>query len=261
MEYAGISPGNGVSFIGIRTDHDAAVDGRVVRRGAHARLPPPPFPGAARTGAMLLVAIVGVVAVGVVLGRLLVGPLGTWLARDVDGPARTASIDHANSTVSDVAHRVSPLGNAVITGFVAAVIAAGWYARTRNRRPALVLIATFTGAAVVTLLVKYGVHRSPAYGPTTPLRPGAFPSGHTLFALAVFGTLAVLLVRATRLPGVVRWLAAVALLMVPLAVGFARVYLLDHYLSDVVGSLILGTLLIAGVVTVLARVDGPLRPG
>ena len=43
------------------------------------------------------------------------------------------------------------------------------------------------------------------------------------------------------------------LVAVPFAVGLARVYLLDHYASDVIGSVVLGVVLIAALVVASPR--------
>jgi undecaprenyl-diphosphatase len=204
---------------------------------------------------LLAVTVLTVAAVGLLLGRLVVGPLEGPVSRDIDTPARSLSLDHPNPSIDRVAADVSTLGNATVSGTVGVAAAALWWLRTRNARPALILFATFTGALVVAVLVKFGVHRSPASGPTRSLS-GTFPSGHTLFAVAVYGTLAILFMRATRLPVALRMIVTLLLVVIPIAVGWARVYRLDHYLSDVLASVVLGMALVAGVLAVIP----PVRP-
>lgn len=198
----------------------------------------------ARVLVRVAAAIIGVAAFGVFLGRLVVGPLSSWVTHSLDTPARTFSLDHSNTWLTRLAEDVSPLGSAAVTGAVAIVVALVWWYRTRNVRPALVLAMTFVGALVVALMVKYGVHRSPASGPTPRFSPGTFPSGHTLFATAVYGSVAVLLLRARGLAPL-RALLGLLLVALPLAVGGARTYLLVHFASDVVGGIVLGMALIA----------------
>jgi undecaprenyl-diphosphatase len=200
-----------------------------------------------------VVAVFGIALFGVFLGRLVVGPLASWVTRDVDTPARLFSLHHENSALTTGAKRISPAGSAWVAGSVAAVVAVGWWLRTRNPRPAIVLGTAFLGAAVVTLAVKYGVHRSPASHPTPRFSPGTFPSGHTLFALSVYGTIAVLIVDGKGRARPLRAAAAVAFVGVTVAVACGRVYLLDHYFSDVVGGLVLGVALIAASVGIVGR--------
>ena len=154
--------------------------------------------------------------------------------------------------------RVSPFGSVRGAGSVVAVVALAWWLCTRNARPALALVMAFVGALAVTFAVKYGVHRSPQSGVTSRFTPGTFPSGHTLVALAVYGTLAVLIVRANVRARLLRsLLAALALLGLAIAVAGGRVYLLDHYLSDVIGSFILGVALIVASVGIVDSRPSP----
>ena len=207
----------------------------------------------AKTCGRLAVAVFGIALFGVLLGRLVVGPLASWVTRDVDAPARLFSLHHENATLTASAERISTAGSAWVAGSVAAVVALGWWRRTRNMRPAVVLVTAFLGAAVVTAAVKFGVHRSPASGPTPRFSPGSFPSGHTLFALAVYGTIAVLIVDGKGRARSLRAASALAFVGVTVAVACGRVYLLDHYLSDVVGSLVLGVALIAASFGIVGR--------
>ncbi len=207
-----------------------------------------------RAAVLLGGAIFGVASLGVFLGRLVVGPLATWLDHDVDGPTRRFALDHTNTTVANAAQHVTTLGTITATGAVAVVAGLLWLWRTRTIRPAIVVVAAFVSAAAVTLLVKYGVHRSPMSGPTPRFSAGTFPSGHTLFAMSVYGSIAVLLVRA-RGSRVLRAAGVVVVVAVIAAIGIARVYLLDHYASDVVGSVILGAVLVAAVAVIV----GPRR--
>lgn len=200
----------------------------------------------------LAIALFVIALFGVLLGRLVVGPLASWVTRDVDTPARTLSIHHENSALTAGSKGVDPAGSAGVVGGVAAVFGLAWWIRTRNPRRPIVLGTAFVGAALVAFAVKYGVHRSPASHATPRLSAGTFPSGHALFALAVYGTIAVLIVGKGRARPL-RVGAALVLVGVSFAVAFSRVYLLDHYLSDVVGALILGAAIIAASVAIIGR--------
>jgi undecaprenyl-diphosphatase len=89
-------------------------------------------------------------------------------------------------------------------------------------------------------------------GPTPRFTPGTFPSGHTLFAVAVYGSVAFLVARANGWR-VVRAVVVAMLVAVIVAIGLARIYLLDHYASDVLGSLVLGVALICAQWVILGR--------
>ncbi len=198
----------------------------------------------------LVAALVVIAAVGDLLGHLITGPLSEWVYREIDAPARSFSTAHSSAGLIRASRRLGSLGTVGFTGLVAAVAGGGWWVRTRTLRPARCLVSAFAGAGFLTVVVKYAVNRTPASGPLPSFSAGTFPSGHELFALSVYGTLAVLAVRSGG-PWPVRWPPAVLLAVLAAGIGLARVYLLDHFLSDVVGSVVLGVAWIAVVAAVL----------
>jgi membrane-associated phospholipid phosphatase len=84
----------------------------------------------------------------------------------------------------------------------------------------------------------------------------AFPSGHSLRAMAVFGAIALITHRMTtaRAARIAAWSVAG---LATLAVGFSRVYLGVHWLSDVVAGFVLGGAWLAFAAGVILRRDGP----
>ncbi|MET1001565.1 MAG: phosphatase PAP2 family protein [Acidimicrobiia bacterium] len=196
------------------------------------------MPGARRI-ALLAAAAFAITLAGVFLGLLVRGPLSAWIDRDVDHPARSFSESHNNETAVSLSRRLDDLGEARVTGAIAVVAGAVLWGRRRTPRPALLLASGFVGAAFITVVVKRAVSRQPASGPIPGFSPGTFPSGHTLFALTVYGCLAVLVLRSGA-PALVRWATASVLLGISVAIGLTRVYLLDHFLTDVLGSILLG---------------------
>jgi undecaprenyl-diphosphatase len=202
--------------------------------------------------------LAAIALLGVGLGRLVTGPLAHAVARLLDSPARRFSESHARPPWHRLLADVSVLGTAWVTGAVAAV--GGGLLAIRRRSPVLAgqLVAAFVGAAFLTVTVKIGVHRYPASGEVPDLTSGTFPSGHALFAATVYGTFAVVLAR-SRLRTILRAAGAAACVALALLVGWTRVYLLDHYLSDVVGSVVLGALWVAVVAVAadrISRADG-----
>lgn len=118
--------------------------------------------------------------------------------------------------------------------FVAAVVAIAAFLLTGWKRGAAWLALSLLGATVLSLSLKYGFHR-PRPVPFFGVAPHSysFPSGHSLFSLCFYGTLAGLInarVRSLWLRIVV-WGAAAVLVI---AIGLSRIYLGVHYPSDVV---------------------------
>jgi membrane-associated phospholipid phosphatase len=98
------------------------------------------------------------------------------------------------------------------------------------------------------------VHRLDGAPPTS-----SFPSGHTGAAVAIYGSLAVLLVlRSTRRGWI--WPPAFVLALLPVAVGAARLYRGMHYPTDVLAGALNGLLwLLLALSTLLPRRPSPPR--
>jgi membrane-associated phospholipid phosphatase len=128
-----------------------------------------------------------------------------------------------------------PIVFRVVTTAVAVLLF--WQGR---RRLAIWTLVTIWGAALLGQLLKIGVGRArPDLVEAVATAPGrSFPSGHALTSTV---GCAVLLLLVTPLLGR-RWRAvAIAVaVVVPLVVGFSRVGLGVHYLSDVVAGELLG---------------------
>jgi uncharacterized membrane protein YdjX (TVP38/TMEM64 family)/membrane-associated phospholipid phosphatase len=110
-------------------------------------------------------------------------------------------------------------------------------ARLRERYWMLTLALAVGGAMLLNLLLKAAYERLRPHfeHPLLVLDTYSFPSGHTAAAVAFYGVLAAFLVsrfydKPRRVASVVGAIAVVAL------VGFSRIYLGAHYLSDVVAA-------------------------
>lgn len=120
-----------------------------------------------------------------------------------------------------------------------AVGAFGLYLLWR-RRPywlAALCLSVFGGMLLNTLL-KYAFHRLRPHfdDPILTLTSYSFPSGHTMMATVLYGILAAFLMAQTRQW---RWRIVVILTtsLLIVLVGFTRIYLGVHYLSDVLGAI------------------------
>jgi membrane-associated phospholipid phosphatase len=127
----------------------------------------------------------------------------------------------------------SLLGATVITLAVGAYL---WFKRLRAW--VLILMLAVFGGMLLNLILKYAfVRQRPHPGdPLLTLTTYSFPSGHTLVATVFYGTVCALVVsRAQNW----RWrLAAFAVAgFMILLVGFSRIYLGAHYLSDVLAAI------------------------
>lgn len=122
----------------------------------------------------------------------------------------------------------------------------GWIATGSVRWFALAALC-FAGAFCSVAILKPLIDRPrPTVGVLIPPDNSSFPSGHAVYSTALFGAFiyASGCLRARR----ARLLAAVAAGACVAIVGFSRVYLGEHWPSDVVAGIAIGIAVVAGAV-------------
>ena len=106
------------------------------------------------------------------------------------------------------------------------------------------------GGALINLAVKQAIHRHrPVFqDPIATLTSYSFPSGHTMGSMLCYGLIAIVVVTNVR-----SWSAKVAAVigaaLIITLIGFSRIYLGLHYLSDVLGAMAAGAAWLALCVT------------
>jgi undecaprenyl-diphosphatase len=198
-----------------------------------------------RLALVLLVSLPAAVFVGL----LVLAVESTWtplhdVDRSVANSLHAQALDHPALVHAMVL--VSDFGSPTVMRVGAALLVIVLWLR-RARRLALWAAATMISGAVIDEVLKTVVDRArPVFTHPVATAPGAsFPSGHAF--TATLGAGVVLLVVLPLLP---RWGRAVAWLLavlVPLAVGYSRIALGVHWISDVVGGWLLGIGLLAGM--------------
>jgi undecaprenyl-diphosphatase len=138
-------------------------------------------------------------------------------------------------------------------GFLVLLLA--WRKRLFWRDFFLYVVAV-AGTSGITLFFKYVIGR-----PRQQLVPAlekapfhSFPSGHTVFALVIYGYLAhLILSRIDSPPRWLVWLIYGSAVLIALLVGLSRIYLAAHYPTDVVAGLIIGVPWLLAVVALHNR--------
>lgn len=123
---------------------------------------------------------------------------------------------------------------------VLSTIAAALMWRARQRRLALFTVVTVWGAGLIGSLTKLlvGRARPPVAMRLVHANGASFPSGHALTSSVALALLVVLAWPRVSRPWAVA--LAVGAALVAAAVGFSRMALDVHYLSDIVGAWLLG---------------------
>lgn len=118
-------------------------------------------------------------------------------------------------------------------------------------------LMAFAGTGIVKL-VKVVIDRPrPVFeDPLVREMSRSFPSGHAAGAMLIFGTLLVLLTAQARER---RWLFSAIIIPLIAAIGFSRLWLGAHWLSDVLGGWLFGLgwiLVVVGAIRFLRRASG-----
>ena len=116
--------------------------------------------------------------------------------------------------------------------------------RVDDRRSAWYWMAAVAFAFAAPILVKFALQVPRPHTPEGYSQWG-FPSAHALRTVVVYGFLAV--VTSSLTPVGRRWPYYLAAVLMAVLVGFSRVYLGVHWLSDVLGGVVLGLLWVAAL--------------
>ena len=137
---------------------------------------------------------------------------------------------------------------AIIT--VALVASVLWFFRRRLETAFVIILPSL--AVLLNLLLKVLIDRP---------RPGSellddgglsFPSGHVTYAVVFFGFLFYLLPRLIKQPVLMVVLRSLLVILI-LLIAVSRVYLGAHWMSDILGSLLLGGLLLVPAIVLYKR--------
>jgi undecaprenyl-diphosphatase len=141
----------------------------------------------------------------------------------------------------------SAIGTSVAWWMVFAVVIA-WLARRRLRRLIVFVVVTALGSSLLNNLIKITVDRTrPHFADPVVVASGkSFPSGHAQAAIVGYGILL-----AVFMPVISRrarpWVVGVAAVMV-LLIGYSRIALGVHFVSDVIGGYLVGLVWLLGLV-------------
>ena len=157
----------------------------------------------------------------------------------------TSAANHLHHAVRDSPGAVSALRAVTFLGSTiwlttVVVLAAAYLLRLRRRRLAVFVVVTTAAGSLLNFVVKQVVSRPrpSLVDPVATASGKSFPSGHTMGSTVVYGTLVLVFIAAVRRPR--RGLVVVAVTALVVAIGFTRLALGVHYVTDVVGGLILG---------------------
>jgi membrane-associated phospholipid phosphatase len=186
-------------------------------------------------------------------GGWVFGALAEEVAEDdtgLDNRIADELHQHATRPLTEFFETVTTLGNGIVLAGVAA-IAAYLLARRRYYAEAVLMVLAYVGAQVLSYSLKLAFRRDRPFftDPLATLSTYSFPSGHATVSIAVYGALSIVLLR--RLTGSARVVCLAAAVLLVSLIGFSRLYLGVHFLSDVLAGFSVGLAWLALCVVVL----------
>jgi hypothetical protein len=201
----------------------------------------------------------------VIIASCLLGIVAHRLQGAVDEPAlRWWQSHHLSGTWTTVWKRLTNIGSPTLTlssTIIGAVVLLGLYFRLPYRwLPSVLLIAAYLATKYAQAIVKATVNRG---HPPTSL--GTWPSGGVSRVIVVYGLIMFFLILRFRSRDRRIWVAGVTLIAVLATIqAYARIYNLEHWITDVVGGFFFGPMLlvtmILGYLTWAGSCSRPRRP-
>jgi undecaprenyl-diphosphatase len=189
---------------------------------------------------MLALVAVGLVAVPFsILVLLVTAKSDPMLHLDHDAASSLHTFAVAHPAFTSAMKMISRIGSP--TGWwIVLTPVFGWLVYRRLPRLAVFLAVTALGSSLLNRLVKAAVDRARPHlpDPVAAAHGTSFPSGHAQAATVGCGILVLIFLPVVRRAGRI-WLYAGAALVIAL-IGFSRIALGVHYVSDVVGGVVLG---------------------
>jgi membrane-associated phospholipid phosphatase len=190
----------------------------------------------------LLVVLAGV---GWLLGKVVhddsIGRADSSLSRWLAG-RRSDGLNDLTAVTSAIGGTLTVTLLAVVAVAVAALVWRRW------REPMLVAVAVVGEVAIFLAVTSLVDRRRPPVGHLDEAPPtSSFPSGHTAATVVLYGALAVLASERAR-SALVRGVFVALAVVLPLLVASSRLYRGMHYLTDVLGGLLLGGAWLAATV-------------
>lgn len=165
---------------------------------------------------------------------------GGSLLRRWDEPVSRFLIDIRSPGLDGIVKALSSLGGlTVVVLLLVLLLLLVWH---ECRSLALVLLAASVARPLLEWSLKALVDRPrPDIDRIVPGNGPSFPTGHVMAAIAIWGLLPPVVALVSGRRAAWWWSVAISATVI-VVVGFSRVYLGVHWLSDVIGALLLGAL-------------------
>ncbi len=147
---------------------------------------------------------------------------------------------------------ITNFGGSVLIATLTVIIIA-FLIQRKKRLEMLGLVIIIAGSGASMLAIKYLFHRERPVGIAAVVEDSySFPSGHATLSMALYGYL-IYLLWLTKWTQSVKICLTILLAILIILVGFSRLYLGVHYLTDVLAGFALGAIWISTAVRIMHR--------
>ncbi|WP_411734673.1 phosphatase PAP2 family protein [Paeniglutamicibacter sp.] len=195
-----------------------------------------------RSGSILVFALAILLGLFALARRIWVSARAGGVPNAWDIPVLDWTTVHRSEPATFLAWFFTIVGDTLGMAIVALCVIGLFSWRTRSLWPGALIAVTAAGSVVLTVVLKHtlGRARPPLDDALFPVPESySFPSGHSLNSIAILGIIGYLSVLILR-SRLARILVLCTLGCFVAGVGWSRIYLGHHWLTDVMGGLLIG---------------------
>ena len=192
---------------------------------------------------LLIVLFAAIVVTGLIgLANMMLRLVTADAVSNIDVSIFNLMKEMRNAPADEIMIILTMLGDGLVLTVLALAIIL-WLVWHRSYRAAIAAAIAIIAGKIFVPVLKYGIQRPRPLELYQGAEGFSFPSGHATMSALIFGVLAVLVSHSMG-----RWGRAVVYAtcgIVVVAIAYSRVYLGVHWLSDVLGGLLFGTVMAA----------------
>ena len=159
---------------------------------------------------------------------------------------------HSNSTLTNIMEIVTYDASSRFLQIGYALLVIG-YLIQKNWKRAIEIAVIGLGGFVINYFMKLSFQRQRTPSPLIePLQNFSFPSGHATSGFIFYGLLVYLILK-SQLKQAYKFILGALLILIALLIGFSRIYLRLHYLSDVLAGFCIGFAWLAVAIWMMER--------